>query len=128
MCLANNHSNRLKPSQVALAHSLLSRSLQRFQRFQSFDLSLSFNLATRPQTNSPNGPISNPFSFAFSLLACLSAYLAAIPCIMTLLRNTPKASPHPLSELGSHPAISAYQAMHWERDGSPGVDADVEKA
>ena len=47
---------------------------------------------------------------------------------MTLLRNAPNASPHPLSELGSQPAISAYHEMHCEREGSPGVDADVENA
>ena len=39
--------------------------------------------------------------------------------MMMLFRNTPNASPQGLSRLGSQPAVSVYQAMHWERDGKP---------
>ena len=81
----------------------------------------SFHPAIRPQQNSPYGPIKSPVSFAFSLLACRMAYLAAIPCMMTLLRKVAKTSPQSASGAGSQPATSAYHSKHFSRDGRPGV-------
>ena len=43
---------------------------------------------------------------------------------MTLLRNRPNASPHLLSDAGSHPAIEAYQDTHCSREGRPGILVD----
>ena len=77
--------------------------------------------STSIQANSPKGPISIPCSLAFALLACLTAYLAAIPCMMTLFLKHPKASPQALSARGSQPAVSAYHSMHWACVGRPGV-------
>ena len=88
----------------------------------------SFHRSIRPHEKSPYGPIKSPISFAFSLLACRCAYLAAIPCMITLLRNAANASPQSNSELGSQPATSVYHRTHWEREGSPGVCAEGQNA
>lgn len=97
--------------------------------------SLSLNLAINHHVNSPNGPACCPTNCAFALLACLMANLAAIPCMITLFRNAPKASPHDISSVsplpcgrGSHPAASAYQDIHSSREGRPGVLALGKKA
>lgn len=68
------------------------------------------------------------YSWAFSLLACRKAHLAAMPCMMTLLRKTPNESPQRDSSCGFQCATSAYQSMQRERVGRPGVDADGAKA
>ena len=89
---------------------------------------LSISLRAKPQVKSPYGPIKLPTSFAFSLLAWRCAYLAAIPCMMTLFRKLANVSPHSNSGPGSQPATSAYHCAHCAREGSPGVDADGLKA
>ena len=47
---------------------------------------------------------------------------------MTLFRKTLNESPHCDSAHGLHPATSAYQLIHCERVGRPGVEADAAKA
>ena len=108
--LANVDCNRLEASRQTSPYNF-ALSLAAF----------SFHRSIRPHENSPYGPIKPPISFAFSLLACRCAYLAAIPCMITPLRNAAKASPQSTSELGSQPATSVYHSRHWERQGSPGV-------
>jgi len=80
------------------------------------------------QAKSPKGDICAAYSLAFSLLACRNAHLAAIPCMMTLLRKTPNESPQRDSWCGLHRASSAYQSMHRERVGRPSVEAEEAKA
>ena len=82
----------------------------------------------RPHENLPYGPIKSPISFAFSLLACRCAYLAAIPCMITPLRKVAKLSPHASSDAGFQPATSLYHETHCAREGRPGVLAEGEKA
>ena len=89
--------------------------------FAPFLAAFSFHLSMRPQENSPYGPINPPISFACALLACRSAYLAAIPCMTTELRKVANASPQSISGVGSHPVTSLYQFIHCERVGRPGV-------
>ena len=88
----------------------------------------SFKSSTRLQAKSPNGAICAAYSFALSLLACRSAHLAAMPCMMTLFRNTPNASPQGNSSCGIHCTTSAYHSIHWKRVGRPGVAADAANA
>lgn len=92
--------------------------------FAPFLAASSFHLSMRPQENSPYGPINPPISFACALLACRSAYLAAMPCMITELRKVANASPQSISGAGSHPATSLYQFIHCEREGRPGVSAE----
>ena len=82
----------------------------------------------RPQENSLYGPIKFPISSACALLACRTACLAAIPCMITEFRNVANVSPQSSSGVGSQPATSAYHLIHFEREGRPGVLADGEKA
>ena len=88
----------------------------------------SFKSSTRLQAKSPNGAICAAYSFALSLLACRRAHLAAMPCMMTLFRNTPNASPQGNSSCGVHCTTSAYHSIHWKRVGRPGVAADAANA
>jgi hypothetical protein len=93
-----------------------------------------------------NGTRSSPYCFAFSLLACLTAYLedktisalchnrlqnkaylAAIPWKMILSRNSAKEAAHVSSLSGiSNPAVSQYHCTASSRDGSPGKSLLVE--
>ena len=115
--LANVDCNRLEASRRTS-----------FYNFAIFLAAFSFHCSIRPHENSPYGPIKSPISFAFSLLACRCAYLAAIPCMITPLRKAANASPQSNSELGSQPATSVYHRTHWEREGSPGVCAEGQNA
>ena len=111
MWLANHAYNWLDTLHVASS----------LYNFAPFLAAFSFHLSIRPQENSPYGPINPPISCACALLACRSAYLAAIPCMITELRKVANASPQSISEVGSHPATSLYQFIHCERVGRPGV-------
>ena len=115
--LANVDCNRLEASREKISYN-----------FALFLADFSFHRSIRLHENSPYGPIMSPISFAFSLLACLCAYLAAIPCMITLLRKAANASPQSISELGSQPETSVYHRKHWEREGSPGVFTEGRKA
>ena len=115
--LANVDCNRLEASRQTSSYN-----------FAVFLAAFSFHRSIRPHENSPYGSIKPPISFAFSLLACRCAYLAAIPCIITPLRKAANASPQSTSKLGSQPATSVYHRTHWEREGSPSVFAEGRKA
>ena len=76
---------------------------------------------TRIQASLPIGCLISAWCFAFSLLACLTAYRAAIPWQIQVVLKNPNASPNVRSGLGSHPATSAYHSISWFWVGRPGV-------
>ncbi len=97
-------------------------------RFYSFACWLfSFNFSTKDQPTSANGAICATYSAALALLACLRAYLATMPCMMTASRNIAKAMPQSISLAGSHSATSQYHCRHCCLVGKPNV-ASVWKA
>ena len=124
-----------QPRQVYIQLARCTRTYTPFVGRSSLFYSLALSVAfppikscTRLQAKFPKGAICAAYSFAFALLACRNAYLAAIPCMMTLFRKTPNASPQRDSSCGLHCATSAYQSMHCERVGRPGMEADGAKA
>lgn len=74
---------------------------------------------TSPQTFSAVGQAIAPNSLADALLACLSAYRAAMPCMITAPRNPAKARPHAKSGRTSYPDPATYRDIHSSNVGSP---------
>lgn len=102
------------PSCSVKSHHSLARA--------SFPSTALLASSTRLQATSPYGLIATPYSCARSLLACLTAYLAAMPCMMIAPLKTLNESPHAISALlNEKPATSAYQASACALVGRPGV-------